>query len=683
VKSIDHYKLLKRSLEEEQSSSSKGRRFSYEKRRYLLTVEQLQAHDGATVLMEDVIGERLKLEGAIRRVEVESLYKALDRIFDGSPHGIAFPLKPGLEEKKLSQQRLPKISGSKTVQLHDQHDQSVPETEKVVSIAASNYKIDGDPPDEGIQEIEAEDQEEDIYEQADVSSLGTGRAENRTEVLEYTRVSLRYSSTKDERSGEEKERYSSTKDERSGEEKERHSSTKDERSGEEKESCDDIHHTDQLDDGVENRILLHVFPKQRGSNSVSNQTASEEVYTESAISSLSSLFSPNASWFSFDKLGSSPNASWFSFDKLGSSPNASWFSFDKLGSTLASLRQRVFSLLDQARELLFISPSRRQVLIVSSVVLLLLLMSVILVSDGDWFGFLSDRSNGDNMRVATTESSATRTKLLPKITDRVGTPRYPENVEATKLGENEGVIKKIRSKPNAFPRLPKKKSRISSTRQTTDDMSTTVASVEKQLPPSISDSVLVAPGKQVPQVRLIETDGDTSSVTSLSRNGRVTWRMTKITPSLSRPSIPAVRGDVEILGGQLRLMISIRENFDDMLPASHVIDLRFSNTADFHGKSVIDMPGLVIKQSEQASGQSLAGVTAKISDGFFYLALSSDPKDQQNNAFIMKNGKWWSIPLIYETGERATLLVSATSGDSNIIADFFTSSPVPSDTSST
>ena len=77
--------------------------------------------------------------------------------------------------------------------------------------------------------------------------------------------------------------------------------------------------------------------------------------------------------------------------------------------------------------------------------------------------------------------------------------------------------------------------------------------------------------------------------------------------------------------------------------------------ADFPGQGVRDVPRLVLKPSEEARGQPLIGASAKVADGFFWIALSGVDADVNANLNLLKDRLWIDLPLVYETGQRAIL----------------------------
>jgi hypothetical protein len=112
------------------------------------------------------------------------------------------------------------------------------------------------------------------------------------------------------------------------------------------------------------------------------------------------------------------------------------------------------------------------------------------------------------------------------------------------------------------------------------------------------------------------------------------------------------------------MFLTMEQNADPGLQASHLIKLEFKLPADFDNKSVARVPGMIMKTAEQARGDPLAGATAKITSNLFWIALYAADTDKANNLKLIKERGWIDIPIVYETNKRAMLtLEKAGAGD--------------------
>ena len=100
---------------------------------------------------------------------------------------------------------------------------------------------------------------------------------------------------------------------------------------------------------------------------------------------------------------------------------------------------------------------------------------------------------------------------------------------------------------------------------------------------------------------------------------------------------------------------SLRRNTDKALPASYTIETMFTLPADFPGGGIADVPGILMKQAEEARGTELAGLAIKVTDRFFLIGLSAADTDVQRNEQLLKDRPWFDIPIVYANGGRALL----------------------------
>ena len=116
---------------------------------------------------------------------------------------------------------------------------------------------------------------------------------------------------------------------------------------------------------------------------------------------------------------------------------------------------------------------------------------------------------------------------------------------------------------------------------------------------------------------------------------------------------------------------SLRRNTDKALPASHTIEIMFNLPADFPGGSIANVPGVLMKQAEQARGTPLAGLAVKVTNGFFLIGLSAVDADRQRNMQLLKDQEWFDVPIVYTNGGRAIMAVEKGLPGDRAFADAF------------
>jgi hypothetical protein len=139
--------------------------------------------------------------------------------------------------------------------------------------------------------------------------------------------------------------------------------------------------------------------------------------------------------------------------------------------------------------------------------------------------------------------------------------------------------------------------------------------------------------------------------------GSALWRTETVSPGPGLSPELAIRVDVEVPERRLQMTMSIRRNTDQALPASHTVEIMFNLPADFPFGGVANVPGLLMKEAEQARGAPLSGLAVKVTNGFFLIGLSAVDADRQRNLQLLRERTWFDIPIVYNNGRRAILAV--------------------------
>lgn len=163
-----------------------------------------------------------------------------------------------------------------------------------------------------------------------------------------------------------------------------------------------------------------------------------------------------------------------------------------------------------------------------------------------------------------------------------------------------------------------------------------------------------APAAAVAQ-KVVLYDEDPNDPQGKRYVGSALWRTETVSPGPGLAPELAVRADIEIPERKLRMTLSIRRNTDKALPASHTIEILFTLPADFPEGGIGNVPGVLMKQNEQARGVPLAGLAVKVTNGYFLVGLSAVDVDLQRNVQLLKERDWFDIPVVYTSGKRAIL----------------------------
>ena len=104
----------------------------------------------------------------------------------------------------------------------------------------------------------------------------------------------------------------------------------------------------------------------------------------------------------------------------------------------------------------------------------------------------------------------------------------------------------------------------------------------------------------------------------------------------------------------MSVTIRFRRNADEALAETHIIEMMFDSADPAFG-GIADVLDIMLKQSEEALGQRLAGVIKHASSRFFIVALSTTETDTRRNRELMKEQCWFDIAIVYTSGRRAIL----------------------------
>lgn len=137
--------------------------------------------------------------------------------------------------------------------------------------------------------------------------------------------------------------------------------------------------------------------------------------------------------------------------------------------------------------------------------------------------------------------------------------------------------------------------------------------------------------------------------------GRVLWSFVNEPVLPGEAPVPQIRATVDVPDRGVRLVMSIRENEDEGLPASHIVQLNFELPENFSGRTIDTTPGLILKQTEDARGDPLIGAVAKVLDNMFWLALSGADQDEARNVSLLRERQWIDVPIRYGNRRRAIL----------------------------
>jgi hypothetical protein len=139
--------------------------------------------------------------------------------------------------------------------------------------------------------------------------------------------------------------------------------------------------------------------------------------------------------------------------------------------------------------------------------------------------------------------------------------------------------------------------------------------------------------------------------------GTAAWRTETGSPRAGEPPTVALRADVTIPEEHLGMRWTLRNNDDAAMSASHTLEIMFSLPPEFSHGGISGIAGVLAKQAEASRGIPLAGLGVKVAANYFLFSLSSKEVDLQRNVQLLKEAAWLELPVIYNDGYRAIIVV--------------------------
>ncbi|WP_417694399.1 hypothetical protein [Roseibium sp.] len=165
---------------------------------------------------------------------------------------------------------------------------------------------------------------------------------------------------------------------------------------------------------------------------------------------------------------------------------------------------------------------------------------------------------------------------------------------------------------------------------------------------------------------ILYEEGDANNGAGTASQGEVTWSVETDTDLEGRAQ-QVLTAQVVIPDRNVSVSMRIKPNDDTSLPASHLVELKYELPDDFTAGDVVNVPGLVMKPTEEARGDALIGASVKVSPGYFWIALSSIDSERDRNLALLRERAWIDIPMLYENGKRGILtLEKGAAGDAII-----------------
>ena len=136
--------------------------------------------------------------------------------------------------------------------------------------------------------------------------------------------------------------------------------------------------------------------------------------------------------------------------------------------------------------------------------------------------------------------------------------------------------------------------------------------------------------------------------------GSTVWSL--LPPAPGQPATVAVKADADIPDLKMHATMTLRNNTDPTLLATHTIDLKFSfaDGAPFAGFKDVGLPQM--RNEDSGATDTLTSVKLKISDVYFLIALAKGDQDTPRNLALTQTRSWFDFPLLLNDGRVAKIV---------------------------
>lgn len=138
--------------------------------------------------------------------------------------------------------------------------------------------------------------------------------------------------------------------------------------------------------------------------------------------------------------------------------------------------------------------------------------------------------------------------------------------------------------------------------------------------------------------------------------GTAVWRVRSEPATAQRAATTMLQFDLSIPDRQIKLAMSMRPEASGSA-MSHLIELRFLRPDGQPDLDVDNIASVVMTTVEQQRPRVLIGRVQKVSSGVFYIGLSGQAGDREQNLRFLTEDTWFDIPLTYRNGATGVLAV--------------------------
>ncbi|QGM99347.1 hypothetical protein [Methylocystis parvus] len=136
-------------------------------------------------------------------------------------------------------------------------------------------------------------------------------------------------------------------------------------------------------------------------------------------------------------------------------------------------------------------------------------------------------------------------------------------------------------------------------------------------------------------------------------NGTVVWRLENV-GGPGQPVGSAIRGDIDIPDGKMKMTLLFQKNNDATLSASHTINVSFKPQSGGPLGGVKAIGPIQMRRADAQSGEKVAGIPVPITDNNFLIGLMRGDREARNIQ-LLRSLAVIDLPLQLSDGRSATI----------------------------
>ncbi len=141
------------------------------------------------------------------------------------------------------------------------------------------------------------------------------------------------------------------------------------------------------------------------------------------------------------------------------------------------------------------------------------------------------------------------------------------------------------------------------------------------------------------------------------RQGTVVWRTELVAGGQGQPPQQAIRATVDVPDARLRAEITIQRNLDPAFPASHTIQIQFSNLGGGGVGPIQTLSQIELRQAESQPGYPLAGQGIAVMENVFLVALAQVEPALSRNVEMMRTRPLLYLEFVTAGGRRGGMVM--------------------------